>query len=168
MEHIEELALYSDFLDFMSNVDDEIDDSEVEDITDSSELIADIESVENVCDEENFMEAEDVDETDTDIIQCIVKMIEIECSLQKIIPKQRRKGQRRWGVHPLNQMRREHGHFDNLFEEMLTFDHEKFFNYTRMNPERFEHLFKLIEPKITKTAPNAIPAKCRLLLTLRY
>ncbi|KAG4073459.1 hypothetical protein HA402_000683 [Bradysia odoriphaga] len=107
-------------------------------------------------------------DADNEILQCIINLIELEYMLQDDSPKKRRKGERRWGVHPINQMRQEQGHFNNLFEEMLAHDHDKFFNYTRMEPERFQHLFELIESRITKCAPNAIPAKCRLLLTLRF
>lgn len=131
------------------------------------------------CDEEmetfdnNFPEldeydyADDFKNIDADILQCIINMIELEYILNNDAQLKRRR-KRRWGVHPINQMRNEHGHFQNLFEEMLSHDHEKFFNFTRMTPERFYHLLELVEPKITKYAPNAIPAKCRLLITLRY
>lgn len=158
IDELEELSLYSEFLEIASelvvsnNLDEfcDVSDQEVDDI---EHCIAN-EQIED-------------DGVDTDVLQCIINLIELEYILQDDCPKTRRKGERRWGVHPLNQMRREQGHFYNLFEEMLAHDHEKFFNYTRMSPERFQHVFELIESKITKNAPNAIPAKCRLLLTLR-
>lgn len=158
IDDLEELSLYSEFLQLASeSVENFVDISNDSDVTDQE--INDLSYDE---DEDND------DDTDRDILQCIINLIELEYILQEDSPKQRRKGERRWGVHPLNQLRREQGHFHNLFEEMLAHDHEKFFNYTRMSPERFHHLFELIESKITKYAPNAIPAKCRLLLTLRY
>lgn len=40
---------------------------------------------------------------------------------------------RRWGVHPINQLRREHGHFANLISEMQLGDNDKFVNYTRLS-----------------------------------
>ncbi len=162
MDHIdelEELSIYSEFLEVVSEsvvsgVLDELSDCDV-----SDQEVNDTECISNE-------QMEDGD-TDTDILQCIINLIELDYILQDNCPKTRRKGERRWGVHPINQMRKEQGHFYNLFEEMLAHDHEKFFNYTRMTPGRFQHLFELIESKITKIAPNAIPAKCRLLLTLR-
>lgn len=169
MEEFNEIEEYSNFLDVACHILTDLDDdSEQYNISDSNDSISDYENVDDVGDDEQLMEVEEFNQSDGDIIQCIVNMIEIEQRLQKTFPKERRIGQRRWGVHPINQMRQEQGHFNNLFQEMLAYDHEKFFNYTRMTPERFQHLFELIETKITKSAPNAIPAKCRLLLTLRY
>lgn len=152
IDELEELTLYSEFLNTASE-SIEYDEFSVSDISDG---------------EVDDITSDDEEKADSDILRCIMNLIELECILHDDCPKTKRKGERRWGVHPLNQMRREQGVFHNLFEEMLIHDHEKFFNYTRMTPERFHHLFELIESKITKNAPNAIPAKCRLLLTLRY
>lgn len=158
IDELEELALYSEFLavaseSVMSNKLDELSDISDADVDDIEYCVPNVQA--------------EVEGADTDVLQCIINLIELEYVLQDNGPKTRRKGERRWGVHPINQMRKEQGHFHNIFEEMLAHDHEKFFNYTRMTPERFQHLFELIEWKITKNAPNAIPAKCRLLLTLR-
>lgn len=157
IDELEELSLYSELLKVVSeSVSEDLDEFNSSNVSDQE--------VDEIINEDQTEE----DDSDNDIMQCIISLIELEHVLQDDCPKKRRKGERRWGVHPLNQMRREQGHFHNLFEEMLVHDHEKFFNYTRMAPERFQHLFELIESKITKDAPNAIPAKCRLLLTLRY
>lgn len=154
IDELEEFSLYSEFLKVASeSANTNFDEFNISDVSDE---------------EEEVNNDEEMEDADNDILQCIINLIELEYILQDDCPKKRRKGERRWGVHPLNQMRREQGHFHNLFEEMLAHDHEKFFNYTRMTPERFQHLFELIESKITKNAPNAIPAKCRLLITLRY
>lgn len=161
IDELKEYLLYSEFLEVMSEA---VFDNE----DDQYELNISDESDEDDIEDDERMEDDETDRNDIDIMQCIINMIEIEYVLQNECPKKRRKGERRWGVHPLNQMRREQGHFNNLFKEMLVHDHDQFFNYTRMTPERFEHLFGLIETKITKTASNAIPPKCRLLLTLRY
>lgn len=162
----EELSLYTEFLRVASEL------VAAEYPSDTEEFLNESDEDQTMDDEEEIGgdREEDKDDEDTciHIMQCIINLIELEYILQAGNPKIRRKGERRWGVHPLNQMRREQGHFDNLFKEMLAHDHEKFFNFTRMTPERFQHLFELIETKITKTSPNAIPAKCRLLLTLRY
>lgn len=159
VSELEELSLYTDFLQVVSEFVVSETSSETEEIDLNEE-----ESVDQQVDDDT---GED-DDTSIYIMQCIINLIELEYILRDDDPRVRRKGERRWGVHPLNQMRRELGHFDNLFKEMLAHDHEKFFNFTRMTPERFHHLFDLVESKITKNSPNAIPPMCRLLLTLRY
>lgn len=170
IDESEEYVLYAEFLELANaaafgNVDDE----DEYNISDESDQEFDFENIVDVVNDEQLMDVNDeIDESHIDIMQCIINMIEIEHILQNDFPEERRKSERRWGVHPLNQMRREHGHFHHLFEEMLAHDHDEFFNYTRMTPGRFQHLFELIETRITKKAPNAIPAKCRLLLTLWY
>lgn len=118
---------------------------------------------------DNDLELSDCElEDQSDILQCFINIIELDCILNSNCDdKQLKRRKKRWGVHPINQLRKELGHFENLINEMLIHDHDKFFNYTRMSPEIFDHLLNLIAPKITKSAPNAIPAKFRLLLTLR-
>lgn len=111
----------------------------------------------------------DDDNDNMDILQCFINIIELDCILNlSCDDKQLKRRIKRWGVHPINQLRKELGHFDNLMNEMLMNDHDKFFNYTRMSPKMFEDLLNLVSSKITKSAPNAIPAKFRLLLTLRF
>lgn len=169
ISELEEYSLYSKFLEVATEMLFVSDgDQEQYDISDESDPEYDFEELDDLLNDEEAMDSEEIDDIDTDIMQCIINMIELEYVLQNDCPKKRRKVERRWGVHPLNQMRREKGHFHNLFEEMLAHDHDKFCNYTRMSPERFQHLFELIEKKITKESPNAIPPKCRLLITLRY
>lgn len=102
-----------------------------------------------------------------DILFCVLNMIELVDIISNFDEEKSGKRERRWGVHPINELRREHGHFQNLFQEMLVYDHAKFFNYTRMSPERFNDLLRLVGPAITKNAPNAIPPDCRLLIKLR-
>lgn len=166
IDELKEYSLFSEFLDVATEaIFSSADDLDEFNVSDESDQEWDFEEIEDVAIEEPL--EDEFDDTEADIIQCIVNMIQIEHILQNDSLKERRKGERRWGVHPLNQMRREQGHFHHLFEEMLAHDHDEFFNYTRMTPERFDHLFKLIETKITKEASNAIPAKCRLLITLR-
>jgi hypothetical protein len=162
---LEEYLVFSQFLDVARDVIIESDeDQDKFNIYDESEEDISFENVSELNDQQPI----EGDKIDCDLMECMMNMIEIDDILKIDCPEKRRKGERRWGVHPLNQMRREQGHFQNLFEEMLVHDHDKFFNYTRMTPERFQHLFELVEQRITKESPNAIPAKCRLLLTLRY
>lgn len=108
--------------------------------------------------------SENVNET---LFNCMLNIIELEYILN-VDDEPCKARVRRWGVHPINQLRKEHGHFENLVAEMIAYDHDKFFNFTRMTPQRFEYLLSLIRNEITKTSSNAIPATCRLLLTLRY
>ncbi|XP_037045774.1 uncharacterized protein LOC119081134 [Bradysia coprophila] len=151
----EELLSYIEFLQVASEF------VAIEESSDTDEFV-------NESEDTAIDNLEDDDDISINIMQCIINLIDLEYILQADNPEVRRKGEKRWGVHPLNQMRREQGHFENLFKEMLSHDQIKFFNFTRMTPERFQHLFELVETKITKTSPNAIPPMCRLLLTLRF
>lgn len=141
-------------------------------MTDDNFLESEVETdPEDTCSDESFsdLEISDDDEYNFDILRSFINIIELDCILNLTSDdKQLKRRKRRWGVHPINQLRKELGHFENLVKEMLINDHEKFFNYTRMSPERFDYLLDLIASKITKSAPNAIPAKFRLLLTLRW
>lgn len=167
---VQEYLLYTEFLNVAAEAIESIDDEyDISDIDDVYEEYDDFEAVEEDYDDPLEEESDDFDDyqNDADILQCMMNMIKLEELMTRNVPKRRSKRQRRWGVHPINQMRREHGHFQNLFREMVAHDHEKFFNYTRMTPERFSHLLVLVGPKISKNAPNAIPPECRLLITLR-
>lgn len=143
--------------------------NDVDEIFDFTEEYTDVTAFENQIDE--WDEVDDYQNNDyqgeADIVQCIINIIELSVILNDNVEKIKPKRCRRWGVHPINHMRNEKGHFQNLFKEMRTYDHEKFFNYTRMTPQRFDHLLKLMTEHITKLAPNAIPPECRLLITLR-
>ena len=46
------------------------------------------------------------------------------------------------------------GHYHTLVNEMRFNDRECFFRYTRMSPDRFDHLLGLVDPLITKQTPN--------------
>lgn len=166
-----ELLEYLKFLEVLNAGDERVVDMDVEadgsnyiemDCVEAMDVVDHYEELDKFSD--SFESFED---TPSEILQCIVNMIELEYILNKNVEVKQRK-RRRWGVHPINQLRREYGHFENLCEEMSAHDPEKFFNFTRMTPERFKHLLTLVGPKITKYAPNAIPPKGRLLLTLRY
>lgn len=93
-----------------------------------------------------------------ELIAQLIELHEQVCSVSN---------KRRWGVHPINQLRREHGFFDNLCKEMSLNDDETFFNFTRMTTAQFDNLLGMIQPIIQKFSNNAIPPTCRLLLTLR-
>lgn len=106
-----------------------------------------------------------------DILECMANIAELAEIIANVVDiannMKLQCSRRRWGVHPINQLRREHGHFANLFREMRNMDHDKFFNYTRMLPGQFDDLLELIAPHITKMSSNAIDPECRLLITLR-
>ena len=88
-----------------------------------------------MSDEEvNMVFDERVIDGEDDILRCIINMIELEYILKEDYSGVRSKGVRTWGIHPLNQMRKEQGQFYHLFEEMLVHDHDKFFNFTRITP----------------------------------
>lgn len=148
--------------------------SHTDDVFMDSDVLS-VSELEESLDEE---EISDHESDNLDILQCFINIIELDCLLNsqtddaqtddtQTDDKQLKRRRKRWGVHPVNQLRKELGHFENLVQEMLMNDHDKFFNYTRMSPVIFDHLLSLVQPKITKLAPNAIPAKFRLLLTLR-
>lgn len=166
---VEEYFLCSQFLNVAADLNRIID----ENIEDFADEYSDYTLEENPGDQSE--ECDNIDDcqsndyqNEVDIVQCIINIIELQEILNETHQKTIRKRHKRWGIHPINQMRREQGHFQNLFKEMRAYDHDKFFNYTRMTPERFDHLLKLVNTALTKNAPNAIPPECRLLITLRY
>ncbi|XP_018370991.1 PREDICTED: uncharacterized protein LOC108766295 [Trachymyrmex cornetzi] len=62
------------------------------------------------------------------------------------------------------------GASNNLVNELEQRDHEKFFNYFRMEPVLFEKLLQLVGPSITKQSAvrEAIPPETRLHITIRF
>ena len=62
------------------------------------------------------------------------------------------------------------GEYHHLIQEMKFYDHEFFFKQFRMSPSRFEELYQLVAPVITKCSIRKDPI-CpgeRLCITLRY
>lgn len=167
MDEIEML----EYLEFMEVLNANEHDSEVEDVNNLLSIEGTDEEIDASDGFDRFEYTEfnncEFKNDNGDILQCIINMIELEYMLATDNQQKKPKRKRRWGVHPINQLRMEHGHFNNLYKEMIAHDHEKFFNFTRMSPTRFEHLLSLVGDAITKTAPNALPPKCRLLITLR-
>ncbi|XP_018575296.1 protein ALP1-like [Anoplophora glabripennis] len=82
--------------------------------------------------------------------------------------KRKRWHYRRWWIRPINQRRKELGHFSTLFQELKA-DPELFFKYTRMDENTFYELLKIISPQLIKHSirPFISPEE-RLLITLRY
>eukprot|EP00794_Sanderia_malayensis_P007639 gene7639-8480_t len=63
------------------------------------------------------------------------------------------------------------GEYHSLYQELRLQDREYHYRYLRMSKERFDHLFSLLETEITKRDTKfrkAIPARARLVVTLRY
>ena len=79
--------------------------------------------------------------------------------------------QRRQWVRTIFQSRRTKGEFHALIAEMRLKDHESFYKYFHMTPQRFSHLLSLEGPSIKRQDTRlreAIPPDERLAITLRY
>ncbi|KYQ53541.1 hypothetical protein ALC60_00067 [Trachymyrmex zeteki] len=89
-------------------------------------------------------------------------------SERKIMNKRKRK----YWVRPIFSIERRlaQGASNNLVNELEQCDHEKFFNYFRMEPVLFEKLLQLVGPSITKQSAvrEAIPPETRLHITIRF
>ena len=65
----------------------------------------------------------------------------------------------------------QYGAYHTIFNEMRMADRENFFRYSRMSPEGFEALLRIVGPRITKEDTNfrqCVPPVERLAITLRY
>ncbi|GBO29403.1 hypothetical protein AVEN_86459-1 [Araneus ventricosus] len=83
--------------------------------------------------------------------------------------KNRKRRNRRYWVHPINQRRDEAGIFALLFEELRA-DENKFFNYFRMSVASFDELHNRLKYNIQKQNTNfrnCIQPKEMLAVTLR-
>lgn len=72
-------------------------------------------------------------------------------------------------VHPINQARKQQGHYNNLVKE-LALDSKRFHNYFRLSAAQLEELLTYIGPDLSKQTTNywsSIEAKQRLAITLR-
>ncbi|KAI4465125.1 geranylgeranyl pyrophosphate synthase [Holotrichia oblita] len=81
------------------------------------------------------------------------------------------KRRRRFKVRPLNKNRDIHGHFATLVKDMKNIepDFKQFFKYTRMTPDVFEELLKLVKEDLQKTpSKKPLSPAHRLLITLHY
>ncbi|XP_034236584.1 protein ALP1-like [Thrips palmi] len=76
---------------------------------------------------------------------------------------------RRWWVRPVNRPRVAHGFYNNLFTELMTTDHEEFFDLFRMSPEQFNLLVNFVHPFLEKhSIRTPLPTKLRLAVTLMF
>lgn len=74
---------------------------------------------------------------------------------------------RRWWVRPVNRPRRAQGFCNNLLHELITSDHEEFFDLFRMLPEQFDLLVKLVHPFLRKhSIRTPLSTKLRVAVTL--
>ncbi|XP_037810625.1 protein ALP1-like [Lucilia sericata] len=78
------------------------------------------------------------------------------------------KNKRRFWVRPLYLERDVSGFFAATFLKLKNSDHEQFRIATRMSPDIFDCLFTILKNKLEKNSARAIPADCRLFLTLIY
>ncbi|XP_067215671.1 uncharacterized protein [Linepithema humile] len=59
------------------------------------------------------------------------------------------------------------GIYNNLFREVITTDHEQFFEYTRMNVQQFNYICDLVRPLLIKRSIRTpLPLKLRMAITL--
>ena len=82
-----------------------------------------------------------------------------------------RRQQKRMWVREIFQTRSTKGEYHSLIAEMRLGDHESFYKYFHMTPQRFSHLLSLVGPSITRhdtTFRKAIPPGERLAITLCY
>ena len=82
-----------------------------------------------------------------------------------------RRQQKRVWVRKIFQSRSTKGEYHALITEMKLSDHESFYRYFHMTPQRFSHLLSLVCPSIRRqdtSFRSAIPPDERLAITLRY
>ncbi|XP_058457009.1 uncharacterized protein LOC131434358 [Malaya genurostris] len=75
------------------------------------------------------------------------------------------------GIHPINLQRRKNGEFQHLYYDLRKYP-DRFYAYTRMSIETFDHVLSRIESKITKEWTNFIKTPIfpceKLIITLRF
>ena len=99
------------------------------------------------------------------ILGCAALLAGTACLIQEPNKKSKK---RRWWVKPINQNRPQQGHYKNLLHEMRLTDHEMFFNYTRMTPNVFDDLLRLVGPFLKKSSQReSVSPGERLTITLR-
>jgi len=64
----------------------------------------------------------------------------------------RKKIKRRWWVHPFYRERTQVGAFEKTFIKYKNNDHEKFFKLTRMTPDQFDELLRMISFHLQKNS----------------
>ena len=79
-------------------------------------------------------------------------------SVALIIRRRRRRRQRQqkrrfWVKQIFTEEKKQRGEWGNLVHELQD-DREYYYRYLRMNPDRFQHLFSLVEPLFTKQDTN--------------
>ena len=85
--------------------------------------------------------------------------------------RRRRRRQKRMWVRKIFQSRSKKGEFHALIAEMTLVDHESFYKYFHMTPQRFSQLLSCVGPFIKRQNTRlreAIPPDEGLVLTLRY
>ncbi len=106
----------------------------------------------------------------SDIIQCLVPLIQNEA--EKLIEKEKRKRRngRVW-VKPWIAKRQKLGASATLLKELADEDPTSYRNVLRLDGKQFDTLLELVSPKIQKKNTHmrdAIPARLKLEATLRY
>ena len=87
------------------------------------------------------------------------------------LQKKRQKQKRRWWVRPRVERRSTSGAYNTLLKELRIEDPQQFKIFLRMSATDLEEILRVVGPLITKkdtVMRNAIPAKERLAVTLRF
>jgi hypothetical protein len=84
--------------------------------------------------------------------------------------RKRKYKKRFWVIKDILKSRKQLGEFHRLLQEMRLNDHESFFQYFRMTPERLEELLCLVRPYLIKNSTTREPISPgeRLAVTLRF
>ena len=94
--------------------------------------------------------------------------IAIRC-IQEVNKLRQRRRSRRWWVRPAYQNGKKISEFFNLIPQLRFNDREMFFVYTRMTPERYDHLLSLVDGQLRKySIREPVSPSERLMITLVF
>ena len=82
----------------------------------------------------------------------------------------RKKYNRKYWVHPINQTRKDFGEFHTLYKDLRKYP-DRFYTYYRMSPEQFDAILAQIEHLIYKPNSNwqpSISVEEKLAICIRY
>ena len=82
----------------------------------------------------------------------------------------RKKYNRKYWVHPINQTHKDFGEFHTLYKDLRKYP-DRFYTYYRMSPEQFDAILAQIEHLIYKPNSNwrhSISAEEKLAICIRY
>ena len=91
--------------------------------------------------------------------------------LRLLLRRRLSRARKRTWVRKINIKRREKGEYHALIQEMRLSDHDSFYKYFRMRPQRFDQLLAIVGPALTRQRTNfrsPISPGERLAVTLRF